>query len=142
MVDGKLTVANRAQGNSFNITVQGNVTIRNFKGHENIENPHEAKTVVKNGKVDNYYLWGNQDKATSERVLNLSSNNFSIFDKLRKLDKETDKKGKVLSQSDLEILRNNSKLQEELGVIVKYDAKEKVYGIYGGNNSKLYFDFE
>ncbi len=102
---------------------------------------NEAKTVVKNGKVANYYKWSNRDNPTSERALNLSENNYLIFDKLRKADK-TDKNGKILTQSDFEALRKNPQLQKELGVSVKYDAKEKVYGIYGTNGSTLYFDFD
>lgn len=137
---GDLKVSNRAQGSSFQVKVEGNVTIKNFKGNRELKN-NEAKTTVKNGKVSNSYKWSNTDHPTKESALNLNSTNYGIFDALRSADK-SDKKGEKLTQSDLEALRTNPKLQKELGVQVKYDAKEKVYGIYGENGSTLYFDFD
>ncbi len=137
---GDLTVANKAQGNTFKVKVDGNVTIRNTKGKGPMKN-NEAKTVVKNGDVTNYYKWGNQKSATKESALNLNASNYLIFDKLRSADK-SDKKGEKLTQSDLEALRKNKALQKQLGVTVKYDPDEKVYGLYGANGSTLYFDFD
>lgn len=154
MADGKLTVSNRAQGGSFPVIIRDNVTISNFKGHKNPENANEAKTVVKDGKINNYYLWNNQIKrnekgeiidrrVTFETSLNLNSKNYTIFDAIRKADtKSGDKDGKILSKSDLEALYNNKQLQKKLGVTVKYDPKEDVYSIKGANNSMLYFDFD
>ena len=142
MGDGHLTVANKANDRSqFNVRVQGNVTIRNFKDHKDPTNANEVKTVVKNGEVHNYYKWENMNHATSERALNLSSNNYNIFAAISKADK-SDKKGEILSKSDLEALRKNPQLQKELGIKVKYDPDEQVYGIYGANGSTLYFDFD
>lgn len=137
---GDLTVANKAQGNTFKVKVDGNVTIRNTKGNGPMKN-NEAKTVVQDGQVTNYYKWGNKDSATKERALNLNASNYLIFDKLRSADK-ADKKGEKLTQSDLEALRKNKALQKELGVTVKYDPDEKVYGLYGSSGSTLYFDFD
>lgn len=137
---GNLTVANKAQGTTFNVKVDGNVTISNTKNKGQLQK-NETRTTVKDGQVSNYYQWGNAKNATKESALNLSSSNFLIFDKLRKADKN-DKNGEKLTQSDLEALRKDKALQKELGITVKYDAQEKVYGLYGKNGSTLYFDFD
>lgn len=132
-----LTVANKAQPNQkFTVKLADNVTIRNYKGREKMQ-PNDVKTTYKDGQVSNYYQWGNTAAPTKEKSLNMSYNNFLIFDKLRKADGNA----KNLSRKDLEALRNNKQLQKELGITVKYDANEKVYGIYGAGGSKLYFDF-
>lgn len=135
-----LTVANKAQGTTFKVKVEGNVTIRNTKNTGAMKD-NEVRTVVDDGRVSNYYKWGNTKAPTKERALNLNSSNFLIFDGIRKADKN-DKNGEKLTQSDLEALRKNKALQKELGVIVKYDPEEKVYGIYGKTGTTLYFDFE
>ncbi len=137
---GNLTVANRTQGGTFNVYVSGNLTIKNYKGDRPLQT-HEAKTVIKNGNPTNYYQWSNPKKPTKERALQLNSTNYTIFDAVRKSDKK-DNKGEKLTQSDLDAFRNNKKLQKELGVTVKYDPQEKVYGIYGQYGTTLYFDFE
>ncbi len=137
---GDLTVANKAQGNTFNVKIDGNVTIRNYKGAGEMKN-NDVKTLVQDGKVTNLYKWGNKNTPTKERALNLNSSNYLIFDALRKADKN-DKKGEKLTLSDLEALRTNKALQKELGVTVKYDPDEKVYGLYGKTGSTLYFDFD
>jgi len=137
---GDLNVANKYQQHNFHVQIDGNVTIKNFKGERALRD-NEIKTVVKNGKISNFFKWTNKDHATLERALNLSTTNYTVFDKLRKADK-SDKKGAKLTRSDLEAFRKDKKLQQELGVKVKYDAKEKVYGIYGADGSKLYFDFD
>lgn len=139
---GDLTVAYKGGDwrTKFNVQVEGNVTISNTKNKGALQN-HETRTTVKNGKVDTYYKWSNQKNATHENALNLNYANYTIFEALKKADK-TDKKGEKLTQSDLEALRKDKKLQKELGVTVKYDANEKVYGLYGKNGSTLYFDFD
>lgn len=137
---GDLTVANKAQGTTFNVKIDGNVTIKNTKNNGAMKD-NEVKTVVKDGHVTNYYKWSNTKTETKERALNLNASNYLIFDKLRKADK-SDKKGEKLTQSDLEALRKNKALQKELGVTVKYDPEAKVYGLYGNTGSTLYFDFD
>lgn len=137
---GDLTVANKSQSTTFSVKVDGNVTISNTKNKGKLEN-NETKTTVKNGRVENYYKWPNSQNATKESALNLNSGNYNIFDNIRKADKN-DKAGKKFTRSDLEALRKDKNLQKELGVTVRYDAKEQVYGIYGANGSKLYFDFD
>ncbi len=137
---GDLTVANKGSGTTFKVKVEGNVTIQNFKGDRKLQD-HEIKTVVKNGNATNLYKWSNTNHATTESALNLGSKNFLIFDAIRKADK-SDKKGEKLTRSDLEALRKDKALQKKLGVTVKYDAQEQVYGIYGASGSKLYFDFD
>lgn len=89
---GDLKVSNRAQGSSFQVKVEGNVTIKNFKGNRELKN-NEAKTTVKNGKISNSYKWSNTDHPTKESALNLNSTNYGIFDALRSADK-SDKKVK------------------------------------------------
>ncbi len=137
---GNLTVANKAQGYTFNVKIEGNVTIRNFKGNREMQS-NEMKTVVEDGRITNYYKWGNAKNPRKERALNLNSSNYDIFNALRKADKK-DKNGEYLTISDLEALRTNKALQKQLGVTVKYDPDEKVYGLYGETGSKLYFDFD
>lgn len=140
---GDLTVAYRGDDmgrTKFTVKIDGNCTISNTKNKGNL-NDHETRTTVKNGRVTTYYKWGNMPKATTERALNLNYANYVIFDGLRKADKN-DKKGEKLTQSDLEALRKNKALQKELGVTVKYDSQEKVYGLYGATGTKLYFDFD
>lgn len=140
---GNLTVAYRGDDmgrTKFTVNVAGNFTISNTKNKGNLQN-HETRTVVKNGQAKTYYKWSNMPNATYESTLNLNYNNYTIFDGIRKADKN-DKKGEKLTQSDLEALRKDKSLQKKLGVTVKYDPQEKVYGIYGNNDTKLYFDFD
>ncbi len=140
---GNLTVAYKGDDmrrTKFTVNVEGNFTISNTKNKGKLAN-HETRTTVKNGRANTYYKWGNTPNATLESVLNLNYTNYTIFDGIRKADKN-DKKGEKLTQSDLEALRKDKALQKKLGVTVKYDAQEKVYGIYGKNDAKLYFDFD
>ncbi len=138
---GNLTVEMKSSDNThFSVKVNGNVTISTTKNKGALQN-NQTRTTVKNGQVETRYKWSNKDYATKERALNLNRSNYMIFDALRKADK-TDKKGEQLTQSDLEALRKDKALQKELGVTVKYDAKEKVYGLYGNSGSTLYFDFD
>ena len=140
MPNDKLTIANKAQGNTFSVNVKENVVIRNYKPSEKMGD-NCFKTTVKNGKVTNEYKWSNVNSPTKERAMNLGAENYSIMHALKKADKK-DKDGNILSQSDLKALYNDKAMQKKLGVQVKFDPKENVYGIYGSNGSRLYFDFE
>ncbi len=137
-----LTVVNKYQNNQkFNVKIEGNVKIKNFKGNRKMQD-HETMTVAKNGQVSTYYKWSNTKDATKESALNLNTTNFGIFDKLRKADKK-DKNGDKLTRSDLDALYKDKNLQKQMGVVVKYDAKEKVYGIYNQKEkTALYFDYK
>lgn len=140
---GELTVVNKAQPSTdnFKVRVDGNVKIQNFKGNRGL-NEYETRTTVKNGQVTNWFRWGGAKAPTKERALNLGSSNFTLFDKLRKADAK-DKKGTVLTRSDLEAVRKNKKLQQQLGLsAVRYDANEKVYCLVGKDGNQLYFDYE
>ena len=103
---------------------------------------HETMTVAKNGQVSTYYKWSNAKEATKESALNLNATNFGIFNKLRKADK-ADKNGNKLTRSDLEALRKDKNLQKQMGITIKYDPQEKVYGIYNQKEkTTLYFDYD
>ena len=136
---GDLKVANKAQpSNNFHVQVNGNVTIQNHKGNAPLKD-QQARTIVKNGKVSNYYQWTG-GKPTKEAVLNLNSTNFDIFNSLRKADKK-DKNGAVLSRSDLQALKKDPALQKKLGVTVRADESKGVYTVTS-NGSTLYFEFD
>ena len=137
-----LTVVNKYQNDQkFTVKVEGNVRIKNFKGNRKMQN-HETMTVAKNGQVSTYYKWSNAKEATKESALNLNATKFGIFNKLRKADK-ADKNGNKLTRSDLEALRKDKNLQKQMGITIKYDPQEKVYGIYNQKEkTTLYFDYD
>lgn len=139
---GDLRVVNKAQPdiNNCKVNIEGNVRISNRKGTGKLQK-NDAETQVKNGKVTSFYQWDNKSNPTKENALNLNASNFLIFDGVRQADK-SDKDGKKLTKSDLEALRKDKAMQKKLGVTVKYDAKEQVYGLYGKDGSTLYFDFD
>ncbi len=135
-----LIVANKSNGNQFSVSVKGNVTIKNYK-HSGALQPGEINTSVKNGQVVNYYCQTGDKKNTKQRALNLSSTKYDIFNKLRSLDGNP----KDLTQKDLQMLKQNKKVQKELGIFtVKYDAEAKVTGIYTSANDQnpFIFDFD
>lgn len=135
-----LTVAQRSQSsNQFNVKVDGNVTIQNFKGNRKLGNL-EAKTVVKKGHVNNYFKWGNMPNETKERALNLSATEYGMFEAARKADK-SDKKGEVLTRSDLQALKKDTALQKKLGITIRADESKGIYTLTK-NGSTLYFDFD
>ena len=137
---GDLNVTNKAQPQEhFKVKVNGNVKIQNFKGDGTLKD-HQIRTTVKNGAVSNWYQWTG-GKATKESHLNLNATNYNIFNAITKADKK-DKKGEVLTRSDLQALKNDKQLQKKLGVVVRSDESKGVYTIQGPNNSMLYFDFD
>ena len=72
--------------------------------------------------------------------MNLNSTNYDIFNALRKADKK-DKKGEVLTRSDLQALKKDPALQKKLGVTVRADESKGVYTLTK-NGSTLYFNFD
>ncbi len=135
-----LTVANKSSGETFSVSVKGNVTIKNYK-HDGSMKPGEIKTTVKNGKVTNLYCQEGDKKQTPQRALNLSNTKYNIFNKLKGLDGNPND----LTQKDLQLLKQNKSLQQKLGIFtVKHDAEAKVTGIYTSANDSnpFMFDFD
>ena len=135
-----LTVANKSNGETFSVSIKGDLTIKNHK-HNGELTPGEVRTTVKNGKVTNFYCQPGDKKNTPQRALNLSSTKYNIFNKLRTLDGNAND----LSQKDLQLLKQNKALQKQLGIFaVRYDAEAKVTGIYTSANDSnpFMFDFD
>ena len=63
-----LTVANKSNGETFSVSIKGDLTIKNHK-HNGELKPGEVRTTVKNGKVTNFYCQpGDKKKYPSESI--------------------------------------------------------------------------
>ncbi len=147
---GDLTVVSTAKDynpTKFTVKCEGNFTISNTKNKNNLDR-QQYRVDVKNGNAsvsfcrpaESWMKCG--DKYERKEVsLGVRDRNYQVFDAIRQADKK-DKGGKILNRADLDALRNDKELQKKLGVQVKYDPNEKVYGIYRDGSLIIHFDFE
>lgn len=134
-----LSVANKSNGNSFSVKVPEGIDIKNYKGSGKPQNAGDVESKAGKKTVTNLFMQNGDKNLSPQRSMNLSSQNYAIFDKLRGLD--GDKKN--LTEKDLAELRKNPSLWKKLGITdVKYDPNEKVTGVYTSKNSALYFDIK